>query len=59
MLQYDYTHQAWVVDGKYIGCAHIHAMRPCLGPTCNGLPCCDCYGTLHIGEPVDPNAEVV
>lgn len=41
---YDYRNQAWVVDGKYVACGH-------------GKPC-DCFGTLHAGQPVADNAEV-
>lgn len=44
--QYDYTNQAWLVDGLYVPCAHPAAMN------------CKCYGKLHAGQPVDVNAEV-
>jgi hypothetical protein len=43
-LAYDYTNQAWVQDGRYLGCGH-------------SLPC-DCYGRRHEGEAVTANAEV-
>jgi hypothetical protein len=33
---FDYLRQAWVVNGRYIGCGH---QTPC-----------DCYGTQHKGE---------
>ena len=33
---YDYEHQAWVVDGRYVRCGHETA--------------CQCYGRLHEGE---------
>ncbi len=37
---YDYEHQAWVVDGRYIRCGHIDT----------GLDTdCKCYGRLHEG----------
>jgi hypothetical protein len=35
---YDYEHQAWVKDGKYIACGHPGGMN------------CGCYGRLHAGE---------
>jgi len=40
---YDYTNQAWVVDGKYVRCGH--GTRP--GFEVN----CKCFGRLHEGEP--------
>ena len=43
---YDYVHQAWVRDGKYVRCAHPVSMN------------CSCYGRLHAGEPVAADAEV-
>ena len=33
---YDYQHQAWVTDGRYVGCGHRDA--------------CGCYGKTHAGE---------
>ena len=42
---YDYTRQAWVVDGKYVTCGHSWP-NPLTGkPT----PC-NCYGRAHAGE---------
>lgn len=41
---FDYTNQSWVVNGHYVTCGH--------------LDYCDCYGRLHAGEPVSPNAEL-
>ena len=35
---YDYTNQAWVLDGKYQACGHPESMN------------CRCYGRLHDGE---------
>jgi hypothetical protein len=35
---YDYTLQAWVVDGRYVPCGHPASMN------------CACYGRLHAGE---------
>jgi len=37
---YDYTNQAWVVDGVYIRCGHPEEMG------------CNCYGKEHEGEKV-------
>ena len=34
---YDYHHQAWVKNGRYVRCAHIDQ--------------CTCYGRLHQDEP--------
>lgn len=39
-VRYDYTNQAWIVDGRYEACNH---------PTCN-KDNTDCYGTQHAGE---------
>lgn len=36
--QYDYTNQAWVIDGKYANCAHPAAMK------------CDCFGRINEGK---------
>lgn len=38
MMQYDYNHQAWVKDGKYVKCGHPKSMQ------------CDCYGKKHEGK---------
>lgn len=38
---YDYTNQAWVVDGKYQACSHPETMD------------CKCFGRLHAGEIAD------
>lgn len=43
---YDYVHQAWVRDGRYVRCGHPASMN------------CTCYGRLHAGEPVAADAEV-
>jgi len=37
--RYDYTNQAWTVDGRYVDCCHPAAMN------------CTCYGRKHAGEP--------
>jgi hypothetical protein len=41
VVYYDYTNQAWVIDGVYDSCNHPAAMN------------CDCYGRLHAGEPAE------
>jgi hypothetical protein len=38
---FDYTHQAWVVDGLYVDCGHPLTMD------------CGCYGRQHAGEATD------
>ena len=43
---FDYRHQAWVKDGKYISCGH------------GNKPACGCYGAIHAGEPIAADAEV-
>jgi len=45
-IQYDYTHQAWVADGKYVRCGHPEQMN------------CGCYGKENVGKPVDPKADM-
>jgi hypothetical protein len=35
---FDYDHQAWVKNGKYVRCGHPRDMK------------CGCYGTVHEGE---------
>ena len=35
---FDYTRQAWVVDGSYVRCGHPETMR------------CGCFGREHTGE---------
>lgn len=35
---YDYTNQAWVLDGKYVRCGHPESMD------------CGCYSREHDGE---------
>ena len=42
---YDYANQAWVVDGRYVACAHPESMQ------------CKCYGKLHAGEVAPPQCE--
>jgi hypothetical protein len=43
---YDYTQQAWVVDGVYFTCGHS---KP--NPLTGKATSCTCYGRLHEGEP--------
>jgi hypothetical protein len=35
---FDYEHQAWVQDGKYVRCGHPETMQ------------CGCYGREHEGQ---------
>jgi len=35
---FDYDRQAWVVDGKYVRCAHPQSMK------------CNCYGRIYAGQ---------
>ena len=37
-VEFDYTNQAWLEDGRYVRCGHPASMA------------CRCYGTLHEGE---------
>jgi hypothetical protein len=39
-VAYDYAHQAWIEDGRYVRCGHPESMN------------CQCYGRLHAGEAV-------
>jgi hypothetical protein len=41
---YDYRHQAYVINGRYVACGH-------------GNPC-DCYGTVHAGQPAAADADI-
>ena len=36
MILYNYRRQAWIVDGRYLPCAHLFA--------------CACFGRRHVGE---------
>jgi hypothetical protein len=44
MTQYDYTNQAWIVNGKYDECANDD--------------CTTCFGCQHYGDAPDPNASI-
>ena len=52
---FDYTNQAWTVDGVYVDCGHpvagtvMGAGSPAPGEAFGG---CDCYGRAHAGEAV-------
>jgi hypothetical protein len=35
---YDYTNQAWVIQGRYVRCGHNAEVK------------CSCFGRLHEGE---------
>lgn len=37
-IYFDYEHQAWVENGRYVRCGHPESMD------------CGCYGRLHEGE---------
>jgi hypothetical protein len=43
-LAYDYTNQAWIVNGRYQRCGHTGY--------------CLCYGKIHHGESPAENAEI-
>jgi len=54
---FDYTNQAWVVDGVYATCGHDSATKCCLsavecnalhGDGCKGQN--NCYGRIHAGQ---------
>lgn len=40
LVDFDYSNQAWAVNGRYVRCGHPDSMN------------CRCYGKLHEGEPV-------
>jgi len=42
---YDYENQAWVLDGRYVRCAHTE---------CQAKGEFACFGTRHEGEQADP-----
>lgn len=44
--KYDYTNQAWVIDGLYQPCNHPETMD------------CQCFGRVHAGEPVRDGVEL-
>ena len=52
---FDYTNQAWTVDGVYVNCGHpaegtvMGAGSPAPGEAFRGW---ECYGWAHAGEPV-------
>ena len=52
---FDYTNQAWTVDGFYVDCGHpavgtvMGVGSPAPGEPFGG---CDCYGRAHKGEAV-------
>lgn len=43
-LAYDYTNQAWIVNGVYQSCGHP---KPCT-----------CFGTVHAGEKPQADADI-
>ncbi len=50
IIQYDYTNQAWLVNGRYDACGH----PSCLSRT----ETLRCYGTVHLGETADRCASI-
>jgi len=66
-IEFDYTNQAWVVDGRYERCGHstciidAHAILP-FGAVSRELYlnqlAQSCYGTRHVGERPHPDASV-
>lgn len=44
--RFDYTNQAWIVNGVYVRCGHPDSMD------------CQCFGKLHAGEPAREGAEI-
>jgi hypothetical protein len=44
--QFDYTNQAWVVNGRYVRCGHPDWMP------------CGCFGRSHVGELVKVGVEL-
>ena len=47
---YDYTNQAWVIDGKYVPCGHVRIQVRKPDGTRELKDWCNCYGRLHRGE---------
>lgn len=45
-IGFDYENQAWVVDGRYVSCAHPASMN------------CNCFGKIHVGEAPAANADI-
>jgi hypothetical protein len=43
LFGFDYEHQAWYKDGKYVRCGHPDAMG------------CECFGRIHEGMRVSHN----
>jgi len=58
-VQYDYTNQAWVVDGRYVRCGHATCHID-TGPVFQSPEEKSryCYGTQHVGERPLPSAEL-
>ena len=55
-VQYDYTNQAWLKDGKYQKCGHIECNS--FKGTCFEDSVKLCYGMKHLGEGADSNARI-
>lgn len=57
-IEFDYTNQAWVVDGRYERCSHP-TCKIDTGPIFYGpASLSPCYGTQHVGERPLPSASV-
>jgi hypothetical protein len=60
--RFDYTHQAWTVDGRYVDCGHpaagtvMGADSPAPGEPFQG---CNCYGRAHAGEMVSAGVRLI
>ena len=55
ITQFDYTNQAWVVDGRYVRCGHQDCIIDTHGPVddiekLRAQVARSCYGTRHLGE---------
>jgi len=62
-IQFDYTNQAWVVDGRYERCGHTTCVFDTHGPTDNldllrERVARSCFGTRHVGERPLPDVEL-
>lgn len=57
--QFDYTNQAWVVDGRYVRCGHT-TCKIDTGPIFMAPEEKHqyCFGTQHAGEAPHPSADL-
>ncbi len=61
--QFDYTNQAWVVDGRYVRCGHTTCIIDAHGPVDDwdkfqAQLAQSCFGNRHLGERPHPEAHV-